>query len=221
MWRCGGGHTPIADHLGYRVAVALRAEWITVLRPPRSAGLARWATVSQARPSRRRVLAAGVGTAALVLAGPIALTGCTVSTPAEDGPDPLEFPARRAETDAAQAIAAAQRAAGADSGLAAAVTALAADRTAHATALRAEIRRAGPGPAPGGTSPPVAPRPALPPAPSPAANPDLVSTRSALTQAMHAAQDEAARLVMTLPGYRAALLASVAACCATHAALLS
>jgi hypothetical protein len=38
---------------------------------------------------------------------------------------------------------------------------------------------------------------------------------------MHAAQDEAAALVLTLPGYRAALLASIAACCATHAALLS
>lgn len=38
---------------------------------------------------------------------------------------------------------------------------------------------------------------------------------------MHAAQDEAVALVLTLPGYRAALLASVAACCATHATLPS
>jgi hypothetical protein len=42
-----------------------------------------------------------------------------------------------------------------------------------------------------------------------------------LTEAVRAAHDEAAGLVMTLPGYRAALLASVAACCASHAALLS
>ena len=34
-------------------------------------------------------------------------------------------------------------------------------------------------------------------------------------------KDEAATLVLTLPGYRAALLASVAACCASHAALLT
>jgi hypothetical protein len=38
---------------------------------------------------------------------------------------------------------------------------------------------------------------------------------------MRAAQDEAAELVLTLPGYRAALLASIAACCATHTAVLT
>ncbi|HWR46527.1 MAG TPA: hypothetical protein VN327_02740, partial [Pseudonocardiaceae bacterium] len=68
-------------------------------------------------------------------------------------------------------------------------------------------------------------RPASSSAPPPVApltaNPDLASARGALVQAVHAAQDEAAGLVMTLPGYRAALLASVAACCASHAALLS
>jgi hypothetical protein len=43
----------------------------------------------------------------------------------------------------------------------------------------------------------------------------------ALIQAVHTAQDEAALLSVSLPGYRAAMMASVAACCATHAALLS
>ncbi|HEX5144377.1 MAG TPA: hypothetical protein VFW21_10965, partial [Mycobacterium sp.] len=60
--------------------------------------------------------------------------------------------------------------------------------------------------------PPAGPAPAAP-APS--------AARTALAQAARAAQEEAAGLVVTLPGYRAALLASIAACCATHAALLS
>ncbi|HSL09229.1 MAG TPA: hypothetical protein VK887_14830, partial [Pseudonocardiaceae bacterium] len=99
--------------------------------------------------------------------------------------------------------------------LATAARALAADRTAHAITLRAELRRARPAPTPSGAVPPAAP----PPAPS-LADLDLTSARAALIQAVHAAQDEAAGLVVTLPGYRAALLASVAACCATHAAVL-
>ncbi|MGH3764018.1 MAG: hypothetical protein ACRDS0_23650 [Pseudonocardiaceae bacterium] len=165
------------------------------------------------------MLAAGASAAALVLAGPSALTGCTASAPAPEQPDPLESLARRAEADAAQALAAAQRVTDADAGLAAAARALAADRMAHATTLRAELRRVHPNQPPSAavSSPPVAPPSAAPPPPGA----DPAGTRSALTQAMHAAQDEAAALVLTLPGYRAALLASVAACCATHAALLS
>jgi hypothetical protein len=177
--------------------------------PQQTGVLARWSTVSGAGPNRRRVLAAG---ATLLLAGPAALTGCTLSARAPEGPDPLESPARRAEADTALAAGVAQLAVHADPVLAAAARALAADRMAHATTLRAELRRARPRPASGSASPPVAPLPA---------NPDLASARGALTQAVHAAQDEAAGLVMTLPGYRAALLASVAACCASHAALLS
>lgn len=156
------------------------------------------------------MLAAG---ATLLLAGPAALTGCTpLSARAPEGPDPLESPARRAETDAALAAGVAQLAVHADPVLATAARALAADRMAHATTLRAELRRARPRPASSSAPPPVAPL---------TANPDLASARGALVQAVHAAQDEAAGLVMTLPGYRAALLASVAACCASHAALLS
>ncbi|MGH3824044.1 MAG: hypothetical protein ACRDRA_14625 [Pseudonocardiaceae bacterium] len=186
--------------------------------------------MSQARPSRRRVLVAGATTTALLLAGPTALTGCTTSPPMPEGPDPLESPARRAEADTAQAITAAQLVVDTDAGLAAVASALAADRMAHATALRAELRRVRPGPVPDGAAAPAAspaapsstepPPTSPPPAGSSPASPDLAGTRSALIRAMHAAQDEAAALVLTLPGYRAALLASVAACCATHAALL-
>ncbi|MGB8201153.1 MAG: hypothetical protein WCF33_15915, partial [Pseudonocardiaceae bacterium] len=87
----------------------------------------------------------------------------------------------------------------------------------HAAALRAELRRARPRPASRSGSPPVSP---LPVAPLPTTL-DLSSARGTLARAVRAAQDEAAELAMTLPGYRAALLASLAACCASHAALLS
>lgn len=169
----------------------------------------------QARPSRRRVLAAAT---ALLLAGSSALPGCTASAPAPEGPDPLESPARRAETDAAQAIAAAQLLGDVDAGLATAARALAADRMAHAETLRAELLRVRPGPIPGSASPPVASPSVAPPPASPPARPDVAGIRSELSRAMHAAQAEAAALVLTLPGYRAALLASIAACCATHPA---
>lgn len=157
------------------------------------------------------MLAAGT---ALLLAGPAALTGCTPSARAPTGPDPLESPARRAEADAALAQAVGQMAAQAHPALAATARALAEDRKTHATALRAELHRARPGP--------PASRPRVPPPAAPAAaTADVAAARTALTQAARAAQDEAARLVVTLPGYRAALLASVAACCACHLALLS
>jgi hypothetical protein len=171
-----------------------------------------------AGPHRRRVLAAG---ATLLLAGPAALAGCTLLAHAPEEPDPLESPARRAEADVALAMGVAQMAgqpAGhADSVLAAAVRALAADRMTHAATLHAELRRARPKPAPRNTSPPDT-SPPVAPLPVTA---DLAGARGALAQAVRAAQLEAAELAMTLPGYRAALLASVAACCASHAALLS
>jgi hypothetical protein len=166
--------------------------------------------VPTARPSRRGVLAVGT---ALVLTGPAALTGCSSSARAPSGPDPLESPARRAEADAALAQAVGQPEAHANPALAASARALAADRMAHATALQAELRRARPGaPSTSAVPPPAGPAPAAP---------DSSAARTALAQAARAAQDEAAGLVVTLPGYRAALLASIAACCATHAALLS
>jgi hypothetical protein len=177
--------------------------------------------VSSPRPSRRRMLAVG---AVLLVGGPAGLAGCTGSaTVVPEVPDPLELPARRAETDSALALAVAQAAGSqtetqpgidatdAQPTLATAASALAADRMAHAITLRTELRRVRSTPAPSATASPPA---------FPVAAPDLASARAALLQAIHAAQDEASRLAMTLPGYRAALLASIAACCASHAALL-
>jgi hypothetical protein len=155
------------------------------------------------------MLAAG---ATLLLAGPAVLTGCTPSALAPTGPDPLESPARRAEADAALAQAVGQLAAQAHPALAATARALAEDRMTHASTLRAELHRARPEPATSSAPPPAA---------HPPANPAVAEARASLTQAVRAAHDEAAELVVTLPGYRAALLASITACCATHAALLS
>jgi hypothetical protein len=170
------------------------------------------------RHSRRRMLGAG---AVLLVAGPTVLAGCTGSTPAApEEPDPLEQPARRAETDSVLARAVAQRAAEianqADGqALVTAATALAADRMVHAITLRAELHRVRAAMVPSSIGPPAPPAPALPSVVT-----DLASARAALLQAVRSAQDEASQLVAVLPGYRAALLASVAACCASHAAVL-
>ncbi len=182
-------------------------------------GLAGWPTVPGPRPSRRRVLTAG---ATLLVAGPTVLAGCTGPAPETEAPDPLEAPARRAEADSALAQAVAQvaaqvAAAQTHPALATAAKALAADRMAHAIILRAELHRVRPGPASTSAAPVAAPTSAAPPPADPL---DLTGARASLTEAVRAAQDEAAGLVMTLPGYRAALLASVAACCASHAAVL-
>lgn len=165
--------------------------------------------MTEPRPSRRRVIAVGAATGALLLTGSAGLTGCTSSAPpAPAQPDPLELPAKRADSDAAlaQAVAAAYPE------LAAAAGAFAADRRAHGAALRAELQRVRPSSAP--SSPAQSP-----PAPVPAAA-GQAQARDALAGAAQAAQDEAAGLVPRLPGYRAALLASVAACCASHPVVL-
>lgn len=177
--------------------------------------------MSAPRLNRRCMLAAGP---ALLVTGPAVLAGCTGSPAAPEPPDPLESPARRAEADSAlaQAVAAMAAQPGVQthsavtpSALATAATALAADRMAHAITLRAELHRVRPAPAPSSAAPPAAPTPA-----PPLADLDLAGARATLIQAVHGAQDEAAGLAVTLPGYRAALLASVAACCASHAAVL-
>lgn len=160
------------------------------------------------RRSRRFVLAAGAATGALLVVGPGVLAGCAPSdVPPPGQPDALEPPARRAESDAALARAVAD----AHPELAAGARALAADRQAHALALRTEIARVRPGAGPSSSAPPPVPVTAAP---------DQAGARHALTAAVRAAQQEAAELVTTLPAYRAALLASVAACCSSHAAVL-
>lgn len=156
------------------------------------------------------MLSAGIAVGALLVAGPTTLAGC-VSPPVPEEPDPLELPAQRAESD----VALAQAVANVHPALATAAKAVATDRQAHAAALRAELRRVRPSPAPASSS---APRP---PAPEPVAATLRSAAQDELVGAMRAAQNEATGLVGTLPGYRAALLASVAACCASHLTVLS
>ena len=164
--------------------------------------------MAKLRLSRRRVLGAGVAVGGLLVTGPAA--GCAAPAPeAPEQPDPLEAPATRAAADVAlaQALAAGYPALGA------AATAFAVDRQAHATALRDELRRVQPAPNPPSGSFAASAIPITPDA-------DATSAQAALATAIQLAQEEAAGLVATLPGYRAALLASVAACCASHAAVL-
>jgi hypothetical protein len=161
------------------------------------------------RPTRRRVLAtSGRGACGLATSAFVTCTiGCTVTPPAPPQPDPLQALLAAALADAALASAVAA----AHPPLAPAANALAADRRAHADALKAEVVRATPAPA---TPPPSTTlTAAVPP-------PDRAAARGVLVEAAKAAQAQAGGLVAALPRYRAGLVASVAACCASHLAVL-
>ncbi len=159
---------------------------------------------------------AGGGTVGVLALG--ALVGCTGDDVVHE-PDPL----------AAQEIAARADAAAASAAIAvapqrhAALTAIAAERTAHADALRTEMDRVigvyadgtkpvhrtranGSGPsavASGSAVPPTAP-------------PTVDALRAQLTESRKSAAD----LARALSGYRAGLLASISAACAVHAGVL-
>jgi hypothetical protein len=144
-----------------------------------------------AATSRRQVLRA-------VLAAPLLLAGCTSDPPAPPPPDPLAALAASARADAelANAVAAAVPALAAQAG------AVAAARTEHAEALQREVDRERPprsSAAPSSTAPPTLPA-------DPAA---------AMVSALTEAEQAAAALVGSVPRYRAGLLGSVAAGCAS------
>ena len=173
--------------------------------------------VTAARPARRRVLAAVLGAGALALGVP-PLAGCAPAQSTPPAPDPLEPVAEQAEIDVRLATAVAA----AHPDLARSAVALASDRRQHAAALRAELRRARPVPQ---TTAPQTPAPQTVAPPSTAAPPPVVAphdpadARAALAGGLQAAQDAASALVAAAPGHRAALLASIAACCASHQAV--
>ena len=174
----------------------------------------------RARPTvldRRRVLALAL----LVPAAAAGLGACS-SNPVggTDDPDPLAALADAARADAA--LAAAAIAANPD--LTARIDPLRAARTEHAAALDAEVVRAG------GTPSSAAPTavPATSPSGSSAADPTVAPTGITQTvslarvrEAVAASQRGAAQLVLDLPAERVGLVASVAACCATYAAVLA
>ena len=151
--------------------------------------------------TRRAALRLGA-LAALVPVVPVA--ACTAEPDAPPPPDPLAELAARARADAAlaEAIATAQP------GIAPAATEIAQARTEHATALQAEVDR---------ERPPVSSSKPRPPA-APEVPADGVA---ALVDALTTAEKQAADLVPTVPRYRAGLLGSVAAGCASLRVVLS
>ncbi|WP_245812122.1 hypothetical protein [Actinophytocola xinjiangensis] len=151
--------------------------------------------------ARRDVLR---GLALLPVAGGLAVgtVACTEEPEPPPPPDPLADLAAsaRADADAATAIVSAVPA------LAAVAGEVAAARDEHATALRAEVDRERP-PVSSSTPPSSAP-PADPPA-------DEAAARELLAGSLDAAHQQAADLVAGLPAYRAGLVGSVAAGCAS------
>nr|WP_063709928.1 hypothetical protein [Nocardia transvalensis] len=147
----------------------------------------------------------GGGAVAVTVLG---ASACTDDKPVQ--PDVLLAPEREARADAVWARAAMAVA----PERTAALTAIATQRTEHADALRAEIDRAigvyGDGTKPKSNTPPVTP-PAAPVPP-----PTVAALREQLTRSQRSAAD----LSVGRSGFRAGLLASISASCATHAGVL-
>ncbi|WP_072810898.1 conserved transmembrane alanine RICH protein [Rhodococcus zopfii] len=151
----------------------------------------------------RRTLLRWAG-AALGSAGGFTVAGCAASPDEDTEPDPLIAQAQRARTDAALAgalVAVAPERADA-------LATIGAERTTHAAALDAEVARLV-----GGTPTSPASSTAAPP---PVEAPSVELLRERLTRS----QRDAADLARTLRGYRAGLLASVSAACATETVVL-
>lgn len=144
--------------------------------------------------------------AAGVAAGTVA---CTEEPEPPPPPDPLAELAAVARADAAAATAIVS----AVPALAAVAGEVAAARDEHATALRAEVDR---------ERPPVsstAPASSVPPPDPPPG--DEASARALLAESLDAAHKQAADLVAGLPAYRAGLVGSVAAGCASLRVVLT
>lgn len=145
----------------------------------------------------------GVLKAALVVPFVPAVGACT-STPAPPPPpDPLAELAARARADAASASAIA----GAVPALAAAAGEVARVRSEHGLALQREVDRERP---PRGSTTPSAPETSAPPVPA-----DPGAAKTAMVTALTAAEQRIGELITSVPRYRAGLLGSVAAGCAS------
>jgi hypothetical protein len=139
------------------------------------------------------------------LAALVPVVACTPEPSAPPPPDPLAELAARARADAALATAVA----GAQPALAAAATEVAQARTEHARVLQAEVDR---------ERPPVSSSSATRPPEAPEVPADGAA---ALADALTAAEKQAADLVPTVARYRAGLLGSVAAGCASLRVVLT
>jgi hypothetical protein len=154
-------------------------------------------------PNRRDVLAGGAALAAL---GAV-VSACGKPTPKPPPVEQLLGPLDQARHDSARAGAAAA-AVGNPPQVAAALGVVASQRGAHARALSAEISRVAGKLATSSSSETPSPSQAAPPGPPPPPPPV-----SDVIDALRASADSASRLVGTESGYRAGLLASIAASC--------
>lgn len=160
--------------------------------------------------NRRGALAGG---AALAVLGVVA-SACGESPPKPPAVEELLGPLDQARRDSALASAAAG-AVGLAPQVAAALTVVATQRAAHARALSTEIARAAgklisstseTSSSGASASPSPSPTEPAPPPPPPPPVSDVIDS-------LRASADSAGRLVATSPGYRAGLLASIAASC--------
>lgn len=154
--------------------------------------------------NRRRVLAGGAALAALG----VVVTACGEPAPKPPAVEELLSPLDQARHDSALATAAAA-AIGMPPQIAAALSVVATQRTAHARALATEIARAAgklvseaSGTSEGSSPSPTPTEPAPPPPPV-----------SDVIESLRRSAEDANRLVTTSSGYRAGLLASIAASC--------
>jgi hypothetical protein len=150
------------------------------------------------------VLAGGAALAALGVVG----SACGESAPKPPAVEDLLGPLDQARKDSALAGAAAA-AVGNPPQVAAALTVVATQRAAHARALSTEINRAAGKLTSSSTetpSPSPSPAEAAGPPPPPPPIPDVINS-------LRASAESASRLVATASGYRAGLLASIAASC--------
>jgi hypothetical protein len=149
------------------------------------------------------VLAGGAALAALGVVG----SACGESPPKPPAVEDLLGPLDQARKDSALAGAAAA-AVGNPPQVAAALTVVATQRAAHASALSTEISRAAGKLTSTSNSSTEIPSPteAAGPRPPPPPIPDVIN-------ALRASAESASRLVATSSGYRAGLLASIAASC--------
>jgi hypothetical protein len=136
------------------------------------------------------------------------VAACTEEPSAPPPPDPLAELAAKARADAALATAIATAIATAQPALATAATEIAQARTEHATALQTEVDRERPPVSSSSTRPPAEPQ--IP-----------ADGVAALVDALTTAEKQAADLVPSVPRYRAGLLGSVAAGCASLRVVLT
>jgi hypothetical protein len=150
-----------------------------------------------------------VGRRALLRAGMVAVAvpvaACTAEPEPPPPPDPLAELAAQARADAA----AAQAVAAGVPPLADLASQLAKARGEHAAALQNEVDRERP-PLTSATSPPSTSGSGGPAPPA-----DPAAAKTVMLEALTAAEKRAAELVPTLPRYRAGLVGSVAAGCAS------